>query len=167
MLKSELSQFIIALLAVSVMFTIASGEVIQFPLMVFTVGIGFIGHELAHKLVAQRFGLHARFHADMKMLLMGIVLSFTGFIFAAPGAVYTTGATRAQHGIIALAGPLTNLALAVVFFFTPLTFGTHINALLAVFNLIPFAPFDGASVWQWNKIAWTIAIVASGVLLLL
>ena len=49
-----------------------------------TAGIGFLLHELAHKLVAQRYGLFAEFKAFYGMLLIAVGLAFFGFIFAAP-----------------------------------------------------------------------------------
>ena len=56
-----------------------------------TAGLGFLLHELAHKLVAQKYGLNAEFIADYQMLALAFFGSFAGFIFAAPGAVYTRG----------------------------------------------------------------------------
>ena len=44
---------------------------------------------------------------------------------------------------MALAGPLTNLALALL-----LSVGIFVNALLAVFNLVPIPPLDGSRVVQ-------------------
>jgi len=52
----------------------------------FTAGLGFLLHELAHKVVAQNYGLKAEFVADYKMLAFAFAASFAGIIFAAPGA---------------------------------------------------------------------------------
>ncbi|WP_255166962.1 metalloprotease [Natrononativus amylolyticus] len=132
-----------------------------------TVGVAFLLHELAHKVVAIRFGQVAEFRADYGMLFLAIMSALVGFLFAAPGAVYHRGRiTYRENGLIALAGPVTNHGLAVVFL--PLMFlpaavgapsfvgqighmGVLINLFLAAFNMIPFGPLDGKSVWQWHK----------------
>jgi len=49
------------------------------------VGTGFILHEMAHKFVALHFGYLAEYQANMTGLFLAVVLSFVGFIFAAPG----------------------------------------------------------------------------------
>ena len=127
----------------------------------FTVGVAFLLHELAHKVVAIEFGQTAEFRADYGMLFFAIMSALIGFLFAAPGAVYHRGRiTIEQNGIIAVAGPVTNLGLAVTFF--PLVFfpgvlgtignlGVVINLFLATFNMLPFGPLDGKSVIQWSK----------------
>ncbi|MFD1515352.1 metalloprotease [Halomarina rubra] len=135
----------------------------SFGLSLATVGVGFLLHELAHKVVAIRFGQLAEFRADYSMLALAIAAGLAGFLFAAPGAVYHGGRpiTKRQNGLIALAGPLTNVALVAVFL--PFVFlfdgllgtvgvlGVGINALLAGFNMIPFGPLDGRKVLTWSK----------------
>lgn len=142
-----------------------------FIIAFFTAGIGFLFHELMHKYVAQSFGFFAEFRAYYKMLWVAILLSFFGFIFAAPGAVYIKGRiSHTQNGKISLAGPLTNLILAFLFLIlllildldgisgSFLKFGLEINSLLATFNMIPFMPFDGFKVIKWNKIIYLITV---------
>ncbi len=170
----EIKEIVKAWLLVSLMFAIAMGGwrgiLTVLPITLATAGAGFLFHELAHKFVAQRAKCYAEFKANDQALLIGVLLSFTGFILAAPGGVYIRGATHRQHGQIALAGPLTNVVLAALFWLiTPIfplvgAYGHHINALLAVFNLLPFPPFDGHAVFSWNKLAWGVSIVVSGAL---
>jgi Zn-dependent protease len=136
-----------------------------------TAGVGFLLHELAHKVVAVRFGQRAAFKADYGMLFIAIVSAMAGFIFAAPGAVYHRGRiTKRENGLIALAGPVTNLALA--FLFVPLLlvggfvgriglYGVGINLLLAAFNMIPFGPLDGKTVLSWSLPVFLLAFGVS------
>src|SRR3989344_26 len=164
----ELKELAKALLAISLMFAIAnvglSRELLAvFPFILLTAGLGFVLHELGHKLLAQKYGCWAQFRADNKMLVIGVLLSFTGFIFAAPGGVYIHGATREQHGKIAITGPLVNVLLAALFGFlyllfpyVPLKYGFSIHAFLAMFNMIPFPPFDGHAAWNWSRVVYSV-----------
>ena len=136
------------------------------------VGLGFLIHELAHRFMARKYGLMAEFRASKPMLLFAVLLSFTGFVFAAPGAVLIMGrTTKRQNGIISLSGPLSNLVMAIIFFIISiivlgaagvtstfviklLMYGFMINTWLALFNLIPISLLDGRKIFRWNKLVW-------------
>ena len=148
---------------------------LYFATTLVAVGSGFLFHELMHKLVAQRYGCWAEFRADMTMLILALVMSFVGFVFAAPGAVMIGGGhvDVKRNGIISIAGPATNFVLAVIFlagnFVLPnmvFSYGFFINAWLGLFNLIPFGFFDGAKIFRWSKGIWILS-VAVGVLLII
>jgi Zn-dependent proteases len=139
-----------------------------------TAGVGFLLHELGHKVVAVRFGQRAAFRADYGMLFLAVVTALAGFLFAAPGAVHHTGRiTERQHGLIALAGPVVNLALAVVFSIAWVgggalgvaavrevgQWGIAVNLALAAFNVLPFGPLDGATIREWNTVVWAAVTV--------
>lgn len=134
----------------------------------FTAGLGFLLHELAHKIVAQNFGLGAVFEADYAMLGFALLGSFAGFIFAAPGAVVTRGRrTGFQQKWISAAGPITNILLAAVFL--PFDgfiadYGFQINSWLALFNLIPFGGLDGQSILENDKTLFGVLVFVSGFL---
>ena len=147
------------------------------------VSTGFIFHELAHRLVARRFGYLAEYAMWPAGLLIAFVSSLMGFIFAAPGAVVirpgniiiSTRETEVENmGLISIAGPATNIVIAVLFLlldtiYPTLIFylGAYINTWLAIFNLIPFGPLDGAKVFRWNKIYWGAALAIAGLLFVL
>lgn len=172
----EIYEIAKALFAVSLMFALAYvgfsfALLTIFPMVLLTVGVGFVLHELGHKFLAQKYGCWAEFRSNNQMLLVGLLISITGFVLAAPGGVYIRGATRSQHGRIALAGPLVNIILASLFGILNLLmpsmifkFGFSINALLGLFNLIPFPPFDGHAVLQWNKFAFGVALALAIIL---
>ncbi len=144
-------------------------------------GLGFVFHELAHRIVARHYGAQAHFVADKRWLGMSILIAFAGFFIAAPGAVWHRGRlTLQQGGLIALAGPVTNLVLAVLFIFllpvlvlanqredwvvSLCVTGVRLNAWLGLFNMIPAGPFDGAKVLAWNKVVFGVTVAVAFVL---
>ncbi|MFH1173638.1 MAG: metalloprotease [archaeon] len=186
--QTELQHILIAWLCISVCFAFVRVDVLQHIASLFSLqfimylflagltgGVGFLLHELAHKIVAQKYGCLAEFRADFRMLLLGLVISIFGFVIAAPGAVFIFGkVTRRENGIIAVWGPLVNIILA--FFFLPFIFagagflyelgkfGMLINAWLALFNMLPISVLDGKKVWDWNKLVFFATITVAAVL---
>lgn len=142
---------------------------------------GFLLHELAHKVLAQRYGAWAEFRSSRGGLVLAVVTGLLGFVFAAPGAVYITGSlSKGENGRVSLAGPLTNFAIALAFLGSLLAFGpflggglagwvgsilyftAYINLFLGGFNMIPFPPLDGSKVIAWNPAVWILTLVAIG-----
>ncbi|MFH0713714.1 MAG: site-2 protease family protein [Candidatus Micrarchaeota archaeon] len=140
-------------------------------MILLTVGVAFIFHELAHKFVAIHYGAYARYQMWTLGLLFAVIMAFAvGFVFAAPGAVYVYGnhITREQNGKISLAGPMTNLILGVLFLILGLSFpalkeiaimGSGVNFFLGAFNMIPMFPMDGSKVYAWNKLVWAATLL--------
>lgn len=155
-------------------------------------------HEVAHGWVAKKFGDNTAYnqgrltlnpikHIDWlgTIVIPGLLLlSFTGFIFgwAKPVPVdprYFKN-PRKDMAIVALAGPLSNLIMAigwallarigvwvnVDFVSMPLIYmgvaGISINLVLALINMLPIPPLDGSRVvtgllphrlaWQYNRL---------------
>lgn len=147
---------------------------IIFTIAFFTAGIGFLLHEMMHKYFAIKYKLSGEFKAFYGMLWIAILFSFFGFIIAAPGAVFIKGKiTKTKNGKISLAGPMTNLILALIFlvlilfldsggvFRMFLKFGFTINSLLAAFNMIPAGFFDGKKVYVWSKKVYYPVLIIS------
>jgi Zn-dependent protease len=135
-------------------------------------------HELAHAVVADRLGdptprrmgeisLNPFVHMDQIGILLLLITSISqfGFTYGRTHVTPTNLKFGPQRGnaIVAIAGPLSNLALAVVcgFVITLAGKGTitvsdnvysfiflamFLNALLFVINLIPLPPLDGFTV---------------------
>ncbi len=109
-------------------------------------GLSLLAHEVAHAVVATRNGIEVE---DITLWLLGGVARLKGDA-ATPGADFR----------IAAVGPLVSLLAAVAFAvltwlasaigigapWTPLLgYLAAVNVLLAIFNLIPIPPLDGAS----------------------
>jgi Zn-dependent protease len=192
--RTEITHLLIAMVVLTAAFSFTLSPLYRFNLTTFlrAIPVSFLGiftaffvHELSHKFMAQRYGLWSEF----RMYPLGLALSlflgiFTGYVFAAPGAVMFRGETRPfETGRIAAAGPLANIMTAAVTY--PLSvwfldssvlgfslggvivFVCFVNAFLATFNLIPIGPLDGRKVFQWNEIAWFVLFTAAVLLVVL
>ncbi|MEM4367124.1 MAG: hypothetical protein QW035_03270 [Candidatus Anstonellales archaeon] len=138
----------------------------------FTVGVGFVLHEMAHKATANFFGVPAEFRMWKEGIILMLITSLVGFVFAAPGAVYifANKLKREENAIISLAGPTTNIVLGSFFVILAILFpltlygvkiflwGAKINYFLAFFNLLPIFPLDGSKVIMWNSLVWILFI---------
>lgn len=129
-----------------------------------------LAHELAHAVVARRNGVEVD----------GITLWLLGGIARLRGEAPTPGADFR----ISAVGPATSLVIAGLFYglvwlgvvadlndlmLSVANYLAVINAVLAVFNLIPAAPLDGgrilrAAVWRWrgDRVAATVVAARAG-----
>ena len=110
-----------------------------------------VAHELTHSLVSRSFGVPVK--------------SITLFIFGGVARISRESTRAREEFLMALAGPLSSLALAGFFWVAALLLapvsqpayaGTRylswINLLLAAFNLVPAFPLDGGRVFR--SILW-------------
>ncbi|MDO5811193.1 MAG: site-2 protease family protein [Methanobrevibacter sp.] len=188
---SEVRDLIIAFIVISLCFAIVQGGrdtnaiLSILPIVMVGVGAGFILHELGHKFVSMKYGYWAEFKLWPQGLIFALVTSFFGFVFAAPGAVYTYAnyMTDEINGKISIAGPIVNIILALVFLaiatsvyqsaftssdalliFIICATGYSVNSFLAVFNLLPIGNLDGSKVLTWNFGIWIVTIAIAGIL---
>ncbi|MEM1645546.1 MAG: site-2 protease family protein [Ignisphaera sp.] len=148
----------------------------------FSIGIGFLLHELAHRYTARKFGAISKYRAWYPGLLLSLVIAIVtrgNIIFAAPGAVeiYMTWYTPRIEAVISLAGPFTNIFLALMCtvintifslsFLQPyINILAYINAVLAFFNLIPIPPLDGFKALKGYLLGWIVLFALSLVLVI-
>jgi Zn-dependent protease len=192
--RTEINHILIGVAALTLAFTIVlnpglahdlhfknANDAIPLTLGVsaFVVLAGFLLHELGHKFVAQRYGAWAEFRVYPLGLMLAVIMSFLGVLFAAPGAVYIAGrVTKKQNGLISLAGPIVNLAIGGIFLIaslmlplgdtrTVLSLIAVMSLFLAGFNLIPIPPLDGYKVAIWNIPVYIAMVAATGFGLLL
>lgn len=135
----------------------------------------FFIHEIAHKIVAQRNGFWAEFRLMFTGAILTLLSIISPFKIISPGAVMVAGLVdRENMGKISIAGPTTNIILAVMLLTIALPFQegyqlvlvicAAFNAWIALFNLIPFGMLDGFKIFLWNKTMWALAFTASLVL---
>jgi Zn-dependent protease len=177
--EKEITDLSIAWLAISFAFAIVMydksiGFLQIWAISAITVGTGFLLHELGHKITAQRYGCFAEFRASFSMLAFAVLMSFSGIIFAAPGAVMISGyVNNITNGKISASGPLVNLMLALLFLLLGLlpinlqflqlvfAYGFSINTWLALFNMIPFGVLDGVKILRWDKRVYGAMVAVS------
>lgn len=139
---------------------------------------GFVAHELAHKIVAQRRGFWAEFRMWPGGLALSFLTALIGFLWGAPGATVVGGMSetdRDDWGRTSLAGPLANFAFGAAFLSgglllyrsyaglgSSLFYLAYINGWFGTFNLLPFGPLDGRKVLRWSAARWAPSIAVTG-----
>ncbi len=186
---TEVMHILVSVVTISIAFSVMGlyagglfGFAMSFPVILLTLGLGFVLHELGHKYVAQHYGCWAVYRAWLPGLALAVgmaLMSGGRLVFAAPGAVYIGGKhiSMKENGIISIAGPLVNITLGVMFLFLAASgdviiatvggVGAAVNFFLAFFNMIPFPPLDGSKVIQWSMPIWLLTIGTAGAFMFL
>jgi Zn-dependent protease len=127
-------------------------------------------HEAAHAYTAYRFGdstaktegrltLNPLAHLD-PIGTLALIFIHIGWGKPVPVNPYNLKNPARDNFLIALAGPITNIILALIaallfrltfqipylgdFFYTFIT----LNVILAIFNILPIPPLDGSKIWH-------------------
>jgi Zn-dependent protease len=130
--------------------------------------LSFLIHELAHRFVGLRRGYLARFKLNTIGVIVTAVSIFLPIKFVAPGAVVIRGFSSLRDlCIVALAGPLANILLALGILPLSIILSGYsvmvvlglrtlglLNAYIALFNLIPLGPLDGLKIFSYSKAYW-------------
>jgi len=182
---NEAVSFILAILSIAIVYIrpsyISSNPILFVLIPIATATIAIVPHEIAHRQSARNYGCASRFVLSFKgflaTLLINLISSITGIGFVVFASGYT--AIMCRFGLLsqdlegktALAGPVTNLAIALISIIIVVN-SVHLpplaqiflielfsfNSWVAFFNLIPVPPLDGFKVFRWNRMVWLVAV---------
>ncbi|MDD5182188.1 MAG: hypothetical protein PHC66_03390 [Candidatus Nanoarchaeia archaeon] len=182
---AEIRDLLISVAVLGIVFSFGDWSLKNYLMSIAIVGPALLFHELAHKLMAQKYDLlavYVMWPTGIAIALLFSVLTMGNFVFAALGAVmispaYHTrlgyrfiGLTSSQLGKISIVGPMTNIVLAIISYillpYSPVFFAmsAHINIIIALFNCLPIPPLDGTKIFRWNIPVW-LGIFASAIVL--
>lgn len=147
------------------------------------VAVSFIPHVMAHRLTARSMDAYAEYELWLPGAAVAVLTGFLGFVFAATGGIKTYTRTGERYGLMvpeldvkmigymALAGPLINISLSVLFAFAATTatvptvadvnvleLGSRINSFIALATLVPVYPMDGYKVLRFSTRMWLLTI---------
>ncbi len=132
-----------------------------------TIGFGaslaFLVHELAHKLMATYLGSAAEFKLEPIGVAITAISALAGLPVIVPGAVNITSFVTEKEtiGKIALIGPMTNIAMALIARLFSWSELVWLNVLFAFVNLLPFFILDGRKIFRWSRLVWSVAFVSA------
>ena len=143
------------------------------------VAIAMVVHEAFQRWVASRLGCSAAYEMwlpgavfSLSMMMIGIKLIVVGGA-AVLAHKFSRFGMRERHasieevGIVSMAGPAANLLLATVLqpFAGPaglaaaIGYLANINAMFALYNLIPLKQVDGGGFMMWSVVFWLLAVM--------
>lgn len=191
--KDEVRDIFIAIFAMTIIFSWPN-LLALIPTMFVIVVVSFFIKQISQKIVAARYGVKAFFKLWPFGTIFGLIFMFLPPLKAVtvgstqvyphkfgrwkrrylPWSIFTD-VTYREVGIVVAMGPLINILLALLTWSLMNTtfagnaflgYMTLVNAWMAIANLIPLKPLDGASIFTWKPWFWFVMIVVSAILLL-
>ena len=152
-------------------FNVPAWENFVFIFLIF--GPALVLHEAMHIFAARKFGFPAGFKIWPLGVMIMLMVSLAGALFAVPGATIIGSdenhqPSEAQLCVIAIAGPVMNILFGLfsasivgigLLMRIPIVtevglYSAGINTFLAGFNLLPVSILDGAKVYRSDKKLW-------------
>lgn len=189
--RKELASLVLSIGVISTAFTFQKLSLIFFLKCFFIVGSSYFLHEVLHAAISRREGIHSK----CRIWPLGVILTVLSGLVSKGAAVLALPTvikikeietarwsrekvefSAREVGLASVSGPLSNLILATAFlalfetFWLPiLRLGILINLWIALANLIPTPPIDGAKIMSWDRRVWLLLVFAglSGILGLL
>ncbi len=167
----ELGELLLAMLSVYAVFLSMAGFIFtpRHLLYIFILSfLVYVPHEMAHKFTALHYGYPARFKLILEYFLLTLIsaIPLIPIKIIVPGTVliYSFGPiNKEENGIIAAAGPATNIVIGLASLAYALAFRAPIAVILAqisgwiaFFNLLPFGPLDGRKIASWSIPVWLV-----------
>lgn len=135
-------------------------------------GLVTVLHDFGHRLVAWKYKTDSEFRFwGLGTVIMLLTSWLFGTVFAQPGRFLLD--KEKEHkprdmALITLAGPIISLLLTIAFM--PLILfggvigeigllGFSMNLVTVVYNLMPFSPMDGKTIWNWSKVFWALLFI--------
>jgi len=143
------------------------------------VVIAVAAHEAFQRWAAKRLGCSAAYSMFLPGVVFSLLIMLLGIkLIVVGGAVvlahkFSRFGMRERHasieevGIISMAGPAANLLLATFLqmFAGPVGLAAavgylaNINAMFALYNLIPLKQLDGGNFMMWSVVFWLLAVI--------
>lgn len=171
-----------SIILMSVAFTIQKISIVFFLQCLVIVGGSYFLHEFLHRVISDDEGIDTKcefWPIGAILTVVSAILSGGTAVLAIPTVVKIKGKEESRWmkekveisareiGLASISGPLSNLLLALGFlalynlFGLPvLRLGALINTWIALANLIPLPPIDGAKIMSWDRWAWFLSASA-------